>query len=179
MKISNFLAAAIFLAALAAHPVSAKEIVPNAASIVGENKVYIKADGLACYFCAYGLERFFRQSGKVASYDMDMKKGIVEASFIKGKALITEAELNQIIYDAGYTPRSITYELVGKVVARGGGFYFTVEDTGQEFTLETKGALSTAAKKMAGKIVRMKTKVKKGASKTMVFEPIRFEETRK
>ncbi|MEE8483619.1 MAG: hypothetical protein V3S46_03395 [Nitrospinota bacterium] len=179
MKRSIFLAVAIFLAAFAAHPVSAKEIVPNAASIVGENKVYIKADGLACYFCAYGLERFFRQSGKIASYDIDMKKGIVEASFIKGKPLINEAELNQIVYDAGYTPRSITYELVGQVGVRDGGFYFTVEDTGQEFTLETKGALSAAAEKLAGKTVRMKSKVKESDSKAMVFEPISFEETGK
>ncbi len=114
--------------------VNAKSIQPSAEK--GENKIYIRADGLACYFCAYGLERFFKKSGKIAWYDMDMKEGIVEVGFIKGKPNIGIKTLNQYIYDAGYSPREIKAEFVGRLSSTQRGYSFKVTETGQSFPVD-------------------------------------------
>ncbi|MFQ5432702.1 MAG: hypothetical protein ACE5EN_09365 [Nitrospinota bacterium] len=163
--------AALFLAA----PVSGKEIVKNAESVKSENRAFIRADGLACYFCAYGLERFFKKSGKVAAYDMDMDKGVVEINFIKGKPLLTQKEIHQIVYDAGYTPRETSYELTGKIVKSGGGYTFSLIDTGEDFPLEQNSELKNSAEKINGKTVRMKAIAEKSKKDAMLFEPVEFE----
>lgn len=113
---------------------NAKSIQPSAEK--GDNKVYIRADGLACYFCAYGLERFFKKSGKIAWYDMDMKKGIVEVGFIKGKPIIDIKTLNQYVYDAGFSPREIKAEFVGRLSHTSEGYRFEVTETGQSFPVD-------------------------------------------
>lgn len=166
---------AVMLGALfTASGAPAKEIVKDAESVKSENRAFIRADGLACYFCAYGLERFFKKSGKVAAYDMDMEKGIVEINFIKGKPLLTEKEIHQIVYDAGYTPRETTYELVGKIVKSGGGYTFRLRDTGQEFPFKPDGKFDGSAKKAAGKTVRIKTGTET-VKNIMYLEPLKFE----
>ncbi len=113
---------------------NAKSIQPSAEK--GENKIYIRADGLACYFCAYGLERFFKKSGKIAWYDMDMKEGIVEVGFIKGKPIIGVKTLNQYVYDAGFSPREIKAEFVGRLSSTQAGYSFKVTETGQSFPVD-------------------------------------------
>jgi hypothetical protein len=174
MKLTRMLTAMLLIAAVAASPAVGKDILPDAESVKGENRAFIRADGLACYFCAYGLERFFRKSGKVAAYDMNMEKGIVEVRFIKGRRLLTEKELHQIVYDAGYTPRGTEYELVGKIVKTGAGYAFHLRDTGQELPLKPGGKLESNAEKMTGKTVRIKAKTDL-LNKTMRLEPLEFE----
>lgn len=166
----KILSAVIFAAMLSAVPATGKEIVKDAEAVKSENRAFIRADGLACYFCAYGLERFFKKSGKVAAYDMDMEKGVVEINFIKGKPLLTEKEIHQIVYDAGYTPRETSYELVGKIVKSGDDYTFRLRDTGQEFPLMPNADFENNA----GKTVRMKSKVDT-VKNTMYLEPLTFE----
>ena len=168
---SAIILAALFLTA----PATGKEIVKDAEAVKSENRAFIRADGLACYFCAYGLERFFRKSGKVAAYDMDMEKGVVEINFIKGKPLLTEKEIHQVVYDAGYTPRETSYELVGKIVKNDGGYAFNLRDTGQDFPLKQNNEFKKSAEKMNGKTVRMKAKAETSKKEIMLFEPMEFE----
>ncbi len=113
---------------------NAKNIQPSAEK--GENKVYIRADGLACYFCAYGMERFFKKSGKIAWYDMNMKEGIVEVGFIKGKPILGVKTLNQYVYDAGFSPREIKAEFVGQLIRTPEGYRFKITETGQSFPVD-------------------------------------------
>ena len=123
---------AIFLASSSI--VNAKSIQPSAEK--GENKIYIRADGLACYFCAYGLERFFKKSGKIAWYDMNMKEGIVEIGFTKGKSILGVKALKQYVYDAGFSPREIKAEFVGTLSRTQRGYSFKVTETGQIFPVD-------------------------------------------
>ncbi|HEB71606.1 MAG TPA: hypothetical protein ENI77_03180 [Nitrospirae bacterium] len=160
----------IILTASAFTPAYGKEIVKNAGSVKSENEAFIRADGLACYFCAYGLERFFKKSGKIASYDMRLKEGIVEIGLIKGKPLVTQKELHKIVYDAGYSPRSTTYELVGKVSKNGDGYIFTVSDTGQNFSLKATDKIAS----VIDKTIRLKAKVDKQDGDVMYLEALEF-----
>ena len=120
--------------------VEAKVISPSAEK--GENKVYIRADGLACYYCAYGLERFFKQSGRIAWYDMNMKEGVVEVGFIKGKPILDVETLSQYVYDAGFTARQIKAEFVGRLIqAPDGSYRFEVTETDQTFPVEINAVI--------------------------------------
>ncbi len=176
MRKRTILIAILLTAAISTSTVWGKDIVQNAPSLKGSQKAYIRADGLACYFCAYGLERFFRRSGSVASYDMKMKEGVVEIIFIKGKPLLTIDELHQIVYDAGYTPRETTYELVGRLEKSGGKYLFHPDDTGQSFPVTSILALPADPETLIGKTMAIKTKAKEGPEGSMLLEPLSFAE---
>ncbi len=154
---------------LASSPVAnAKSIQPSAEK--GDNKVYIRTDGLACYFCAYGLERFFKKSGKIAWYDMDMKEGIVEVGFIKGKPIIGIKTLNQYIYDAGYSPREIKAEFVGRLSSTQRGYSFKVTETGQSFPVDANKVIKKSLE-VFGKEVTLIARVKEDSNAPLLLLP--------
>ncbi len=150
----------------------AKVISPSAEK--GENKIYIRADGLACYFCAYGMERFFKQSGKIAWYDMDMKKGVVEVGFIKGKPILDVKTLKQYVHDAGFSPREIKAELAGRLTQTNDGYRFQVTETGQSFPVEANSVVQET-KELVGRevILTAIAKEAQGAPFKLVPEVIR------
>lgn len=171
MKKLMIVTTAIIVTTIFFNPAYGKDIVKDVGSLKSGNSAFIRADGLACYFCAYGLERFFKKSGKVASYEMNMREGIVEIGLIKGKALLTQDELHKIVYDAGYSPRSTTYELVGKVNKNSDGYFFTVSDTGQSLSLKATDNVASVVEKT----IRLKAKVYKQVDANMFLEPLEFE----
>ena len=63
----------------------------------------IRVDGLACPFCAYGIEKKFNKIDGVKFIDMDLDKGIVtvEADSVK----LDDAQLKKLFQDAGFTYR--------------------------------------------------------------------------
>lgn len=66
----------------------------------------LRVDGLACPFCAYGIEKKFIKTEGVESVDIDLKKGLVVVKTAEGKTF-TEDKLKEIINDAGFTMRSM------------------------------------------------------------------------
>lgn len=141
MKMKAFLVLTVMTIWFVASAADSKVINPSAER--GENKVYIRADGLACYFCAYGLERFFKQSGRIAWYDMNMKDGVVEVGFIKGKPILPIKTINQYVYDAGFSPRSVKAEFVGRLTqAPDGKYRFVVTETAQSFPVEANAVVT-------------------------------------
>jgi copper chaperone len=66
----------------------------------------IRVDGLACPYCAYGIEKKLNNLEGVKFIDMDLEKGIVivEAYDVK----LNDAQLKQLFQDAGFTYRSKT-----------------------------------------------------------------------
>lgn len=124
--------------------VAAKVVTPTAPS--GQNRVYIRADGLACYFCAYGMERFFKQSGRIAWYDMDMEAGVVVVGFIKGKPILPVKTLKRFVHDAGFSPREIRVEFLGRFVHEADrSFWFEVTETDQRFPVQENEILHKAS----------------------------------
>lgn len=67
----------------------------------------IRADGLACPFCVYGVEKKFKQIKGVEHFDADLKKGLVTVRVAEGVEL-TEEQVRQLFRDAGFTYRSMT-----------------------------------------------------------------------
>ncbi len=70
-----------------------------------ETTVYsIRVDGLACPYCAYGIEKKLNQIKGVKFLDMDLDKGLVsvEAKDVK----LEDAQLEQLFKDSGFTYRS-------------------------------------------------------------------------
>jgi len=71
-------------------------------------KLYV--DGLACPFCAYGVEKQVGSLDNVESLDILIDEGIVAVTMTEGKQL-DEATAKQAVSDAGFTLRK--FEQVG------------------------------------------------------------------
>jgi len=67
----------------------------------------MRVDGLACPFCAYGIEKSFTKTEGVKSVDIDLKNGRVIVKTDEGK-VFTENQLKAIINDTGFTMKSMT-----------------------------------------------------------------------
>jgi len=67
----------------------------------------LRVDGLACPFCAYGIEKKFKKTEGVESVEFDLEKGVVMVKVREGVEL-TEPQLKQLIKDSGFTLRSMT-----------------------------------------------------------------------
>ncbi len=65
-------------------------------------KLYV--DGLACPFCAYGVEKKLRGVAGVEKLDIDINTGVVSVTMAEGASL-DEAAARQIVKDAGFTLR--------------------------------------------------------------------------
>jgi len=66
----------------------------------------IRADGLACPYCAYGIEKKFMAIKGVNHVDVDLKKGLVKVSGVKSLAF-DEGQLSTLFTDSGFTYRSM------------------------------------------------------------------------
>ncbi len=65
----------------------------------------LRVDGLACPFCAYGIEKELKRTEGVAGLAIDINAGTVTVTMAAG-ATMTEAEASQIVKDAGFTLRA-------------------------------------------------------------------------
>jgi len=75
-------------------------------AIADENQaVYtVQADGLACPFCAYGMEKQLTRIDDVESVETDIKSGTVVITMKPG-ATLTEADAKRAVEAAGFTMR--------------------------------------------------------------------------
>ncbi len=64
----------------------------------------LHVDGLACPFCAYGIEKQLRRVEGVEAIDVDVKTGRVVVTLAGGHAL-SEAQARKAVEDAGFTLR--------------------------------------------------------------------------
>ncbi|VAW53616.1 hypothetical protein MNBD_GAMMA06-255 [hydrothermal vent metagenome] len=70
-----------------------------------ETTVYsIRVDGLACPYCAYGIEKKLNEIEGVKFINMDLEKGIVTTEAYDVK--LEDEKLQQLFQDAGFTYRS-------------------------------------------------------------------------
>ena len=78
----------------------------NTFAFAAQKHYVIRADGLACPYCAYGIEKKFMQISGVKNVDIDLEKGLV---LVKGdESLILNAQqLKTLFNDAGFTFRKI------------------------------------------------------------------------
>ena len=74
-----------------------------------EGKITIEVDGLACPFCAYGLEKNLQDIEGVDNIKINIEEGTVSFVIAKGKQISKELVL-KTIKEAGFTPNSIKKE---------------------------------------------------------------------
>ena len=70
--------------------------------------VTIAVDGLACPFCAYGLEKKLKKLDGVEALTVDMEEGQVQMKLKEG-VTVTEEQIYEAVTDAGFTVTEITY----------------------------------------------------------------------
>ena len=73
----------------------------------------LRVDGLACPYCAYGIEKAFMQTEGVEAVDIDFDRGVVLVRTAEGTRL-RKAQAEQVVEDAGFTLRDI------RIVSEGG-----------------------------------------------------------
>ncbi|HEC18342.1 MAG TPA: heavy-metal-associated domain-containing protein [Gammaproteobacteria bacterium] len=82
-------------------------LVWSSASFAGGTEYDLRVDGLACPFCAYGIEKKFTKTKGVESVEVDLKNGLVIVKTDESKTF-KEEELKTIVHDAGFTMKSMT-----------------------------------------------------------------------
>jgi mercuric ion binding protein len=76
-------------------------------SFAAGTRYELRVDGLACPFCAYGIEKKFTRTEGVESVDIDLKNGLVIVNTFEGTKF-SEDELKTIIDDTGFTMKSMS-----------------------------------------------------------------------
>ncbi len=77
------------------------------AAFAGGTQYAMRVDGLACPYCAYGIEKKLKQIEGVEKIDIDLNKGLVTVNVREGVEL-TEPQVKKLFKDAGFTYRSMT-----------------------------------------------------------------------
>jgi copper chaperone CopZ len=75
-----------------------------------ENKTYIKiwVDGMACPFCAYGLEKKIKKIENSNDFFVEINEGYISFS-VNSDKIPSEEELKIIVKEAGFTARKIEF----------------------------------------------------------------------
>ncbi|MFV1984190.1 MAG: heavy-metal-associated domain-containing protein [Thiohalomonadales bacterium] len=66
----------------------------------------MRVDGLACPFCAYGIEKKLKAIEGTDKISVDLDKGLVTVNLAEGKEL-TEEQMKKLFNDSGFTYRSM------------------------------------------------------------------------
>lgn len=75
---------------------------------MGAGTLYeLRVDGLACPFCAYGIEKKLSRTAGVESVEVDLERGLVLVKAKEG-ARLTERQMRRLIEDTGFTLRGMT-----------------------------------------------------------------------
>lgn len=74
----------------------------------------VAVDGMACPFCAYGVEKRLKKVHGVATVTVDMKTGTANL-VAKPKVSIHYQEVPKAITEAGFTAGAITITVIGTV----------------------------------------------------------------
>ncbi|GAA0873119.1 hypothetical protein GCM10009117_22660 [Gangjinia marincola] len=114
----------------------------------------VQVDGLGCPFCAYGLEKKFKEFKGIKDVKIDIETGDFSFSYPSEKALTLEAVEQQVI-KAGYTPMS------GKVTRADGSVQ---EMNGTVAVAEGDAALTNASFKVGGKCGMCENRILKAVS---------------
>lgn len=78
----------------------------NTAVFSADKIVQIRVDGLACPYCAYGVEKKLMKITGVKHVDFNLKKGLVLVTAEENLEM-NEAQLKTLFDDSGFTFRKI------------------------------------------------------------------------
>lgn len=81
----------------------------SSALLAAGTQYNLRIDGLACPFCAYGIEKKLVKSEGVESVTFDLEKGLVKVKTKEGVTL-SEETIRKLVNDAGFTLRAMSEE---------------------------------------------------------------------
>ena len=75
-----------------------------------QERIYVKIEikGMACPYCAFGMEKEFKKVAGVQNVDIELKKGLAYISAPLNQKP-TKQSLEKIVTDAGFTVGKIEY----------------------------------------------------------------------
>ena len=98
-----------------------------------QQKVTLRVDGLACPFCAYGMEKKLKRIENLEKLDIKINEGLVILYFKKG-AKIDKKLILKKVKEAGFTPKELKIESESKAIAKGENI-----SKGQKISLNIQG----------------------------------------
>jgi copper chaperone CopZ len=120
------------------------------------NKVTIQVDGLACPFCAYGLQKELKRVAGVNDAKIYIDDGRAELTVTKGQPLDFNA-IEQAVKKGGYTPRDIAIEATGRVEQWNGRPAFVIPENNVKLSLAENDNLQKLTGALAGQAGRAVT----------------------
>lgn len=112
----------------------------------------VQVDGLGCPFCAYGLEKKFKEFKGIKNVKIDIKTGDFSFNYPAEKSLGLQTVLDQVV-KAGYTPNATK-------ITRANG---TIEVNGGKKS-QNLGALTSGKLKVYGACGMCKARIEKAMS---------------
>lgn len=67
----------------------------------------MRVDGMACPFCAFGIEKKLKAIKGAGNIEVDLNKGLVKVDMPEGRKLTNE-QMKKLFNDSGFTFRSMT-----------------------------------------------------------------------
>ncbi len=89
-------------------------------------EVTLRVDGLACPFCAYGLEKKIKKLEGFESLDIKINQGKVIVAWRKDKPLDIES-IDNAVDNAGFTLRGVKGNFIGRVVKEEGKIFLLLD----------------------------------------------------
>lgn len=127
--------------------------IPPLSAQQGLDKFEVQVDGLGCPFCAYGLEKKFKEFEGIKQVKIDIETGNFTFAYPSEKNLSLEA-VEKKVQKAGYTP-------IAGSVTRANGQIEAMHKTVQSNTASS--ALKNATTRVAGNCEMCKARIEKAA----------------
>lgn len=136
----NFLSTSVLLvlATLAASPVWSQV-----------ESVKMRVDGLACPFCAYGLEKRIKDVPGVSNIEIRVQDGVLLLDADPDEAIALD-HLEPAVEKAGFTAREITATAVGSVATVDDRHVLDVSGTDTELILEENQTVNALLAELEG-----------------------------
>lgn len=78
------------------------------ASVLADGTQYrMRVDGLACPYCAYGIEKYLKKIDGVDAIEFDLNNGLVTVNVAEG-VTFSDVQMTKLFNDAGFTFRSMS-----------------------------------------------------------------------
>lgn len=92
-------------------------LVIGTAALAEGTQYRMRVDGLACPYCAYGIEKNLKKIDGVEKIDFDLDNGLVTVNVAEG-ATLTEKQMTKLFKDSGFTFRSMVMKPLDEAEAQ-------------------------------------------------------------
>ena len=108
------------------------------------SRIVVQVDGLTCPFCAYSLEKKIKRIDAVADLAIEVDEGLAIITPTEGKRIELD-DLPAAVKEAGFTPREIRIEAMGRPENLEGQLFLVAEDGTPLFLLQPNEVAASLA----------------------------------